>query len=81
MRQFTDLHEHVPNLQANFIFGLDNDRGDAPVELMKEFMDSAPFVWPVINIPVPFGGTPLFDDMRRKGQILEPMPFHSIRAL
>jgi hypothetical protein len=75
VKQFHELHAHVPNLQANFIFGLDTDTGDAPVELMKQFMDDAPFVWPVINIPVPFGGTPLFDDMRRKRRILEQMPF------
>jgi radical SAM superfamily enzyme YgiQ (UPF0313 family) len=75
VRQFHQLHEHVPSLQANFIFGLDSDRGEAPIELMKKFMNDAPFVWPVVNIPVPFGGTPLFDEMRKNEQILEQMPF------
>jgi len=62
-------------LQANFIFGLDSDLGDAPIELTKLFMDQTPFVWPAINIPVPFGGTPLHDDLLTKGRILEAMPF------
>jgi hypothetical protein len=69
--QFRDLHAHVPNLQANFIFGLDTDCGDEPIRLLKLFMDKTPFVWPTMNIPVPFGGTPLFDDLLRNGRFLE----------
>ncbi len=73
--QFGELHDYVPNLQANFIFGLDTDRGDEPIELTKLFMDKAPFVWPTINIPVPFGGTPLFDQLKSQDRILAAMPF------
>jgi hypothetical protein len=43
---FAHLAQNVPYLQANFIFGLDTDQGDEPVELTKRFMDQAPFVWP-----------------------------------
>jgi hypothetical protein len=72
---FAELHRHVPYLQANFMFGLDGDRGDEPVALTKEFMSRTPFVWPVVNIPFPFGGTPLFERQRREGRILTAMPF------
>ena len=72
---FTALHEHVPYLQANFMFGLDADRGDEPVELTKAFMSRTPFVWPVVNIPHPFGGTPLFERCRAEGRLLAAMPF------
>jgi radical SAM superfamily enzyme YgiQ (UPF0313 family) len=72
---FAQLAENVPYLQANFIFGLDTDRGDEPVEMTKRFMDQTPFVWPTINIPVPFGGTPLHDELAASGRILEAMPF------
>jgi len=72
---FATLHEYVPGLQGNLIFGLDTDQGTDPLELTCEFMDRTPFVWPTINIPVPFGGTPLFDDMHRERRILESMPF------
>ncbi len=72
---FTALHEHVPGLQGNLIFGLDTDRGREPVNLTKEFMDRTPFAWPTINIPVPFGGTPLFDDWYAAERILPGMPF------
>jgi hypothetical protein len=72
---FELLAEHVPYLQANFMFGLDSDQGDTPTELTKLFMDQTPFVWPAINIPVPFGGAPLYEELLRDGRILESMPF------
>jgi radical SAM superfamily enzyme YgiQ (UPF0313 family) len=75
VEQFTALHEQVPYLQANFMFGLDDDRGDEPTTLTKEFMSRTPFVWPVVNIPHPFGGTPLHDTLLRAGRILTTLPF------
>src|SRR6185437_965094 len=72
---FHTLAENVPYLQANFIFGLDTDQGDAPIELTKLFMDRTPFVWPAINIPMPFGGTPLHGDLVSDGRVLASMPF------
>ncbi len=69
------LHEYVPGIQANLIFGLDIDEGDEPVELTKEFMSRTPFAWPVVNIPVPFGGTPLCDEYLNNRRILRNMPF------
>src|SRR5262249_2357036 len=71
---FTELHQHVPYLQANFLFGLDGD-GDDSVALTKEFMTWTPFVWPVINIPYPFGGTPLFHRCLDEGRTLTATPF------
>jgi hypothetical protein len=44
------------------------------VALTKEFMTRTPFVWPVVNIPHPFGGTPLYARYRREQRIL-PLPF------
>jgi radical SAM superfamily enzyme YgiQ (UPF0313 family) len=73
--RFEELRDHVVGLQANFMFGTDVDRGDEPVELTKEFMRRLPFVWPTINIPTPFGGTPLYDRCLAEGRILRSMPF------
>ncbi len=75
VEHFKLIGEHVPGIQANFIFGLDVDEGDEPVELTKEFMTRAPFVWPTVNIPTPFGETPLYDQYLHEGRILESMPF------
>lgn len=72
---FGALRDNVPYLQANFMFGLDVDAGAEPVELTRHFMDETPYVWPAINIPVPFGGTPLHDRLRAEKRVLETMPF------
>jgi radical SAM superfamily enzyme YgiQ (UPF0313 family) len=70
-----EIHEFVPNIQANFIFGTDVDEGEDPVEMTKEFIRRVPYVWPTINIPTPYGRTPLYDDYLAKGRILTSMPF------
>ncbi len=73
--QFQELHSHGFALQANFILGTDADRGDEPVDLTKEFIRELPFVWPVVNVPIPFGGTPLFDACLAEDRLLRAMPF------
>jgi hypothetical protein len=75
LEHFALLGEYVPFLQANFIFGIDQDQGEEPVEFTREFIRRAPFVWPNLTIPTPFGGTPLYERHRREGRILETMPF------
>ena len=75
VEHFEELHEHVPGIQANFIFGTDVDSGTEPVELTSEFVERVPFVWPTMNIPVPFAGTPLYDRYLADGRVLEAMPF------
>ena len=75
LEHFALLSAHVPVVQANFIFGVDEDRGEEPVELTREFIRRAPSVWPNVTIPTPFGGTPLYDRHRTEGRILETMPF------
>ncbi len=75
VEHFHRLNENVPYLQANFMFGLDTDSGAEPAELTRLFMDRTPFVWPVINIPMPFGGTPVHQGLVRDERILRAMPF------
>ncbi len=75
LEQFEKIREYIPYIQANFIFGLDGDCGDAPVELTREFMIRTPYVWPVINLPIPFGGTPMQQRLMEDGRILSQMPF------
>jgi hypothetical protein len=73
--QLDELSRHVAGIQAQFLFAGDSDQGSEPVELTREFIRRLPQVWPVINIPSPFGGTPLYDDLYRSGRILKAMPF------
>jgi radical SAM superfamily enzyme YgiQ (UPF0313 family) len=72
---FRLLGRHVPGMQANFLFGADVDRGREPVETTKEFIRRLPLVWPTINIPTPFGATPLFARYVAEGRIVKPLPF------
>jgi radical SAM superfamily enzyme YgiQ (UPF0313 family) len=69
------IARHVPGLQANILFGGDTDSGEEPAALTIDFIERSPHVWPTINIPTPFGGTPMYDNLYRSGRILEQMPF------
>jgi hypothetical protein len=73
--QFDLLGRYIPGLQANFIFGSDTEEGSDSLTLTKEFILRTPNVFPTVNIPTPYGGTPLYEQMRREGRILEATPF------
>ena len=75
VQRMEEIHEYVPNIQANFIFGTDVDEGDEPVRLTREFALRVPYAWPTINIPTPYGGTPLYEEYLASGRILKAMPF------
>ena len=75
VEQMQMLHEYIPYIQANFVLGLDSDVGERPFELTAEFVRRTPYVWPYINIPMAFGGTPLYDSYLKEGRILTTMPF------
>ncbi|NEP43697.1 MAG: radical SAM protein, partial [Okeania sp. SIO2H7] len=74
-KKLQQVRQYVPYIQANLMFGLDTDIGEEPIALTKEFMEKTPFAWPVINIPIPFGGTPIFDNYKASDRILKQMPF------
>jgi radical SAM superfamily enzyme YgiQ (UPF0313 family) len=75
IEQLNMMRPYVAGIQANFMFGLDVDIGDEPVELTKEFAARVPFVMPNFNIPVPFGNTPLYERYLNENRILTAMPF------
>jgi len=74
--KFDELTEKIPSLQANFLIGDDGDAGDEPFELTKRFIDRYPTVFPVINLPMAFGGTPLRDSLAAEGRLLPLPPIH-----
>ena len=75
VEHFLELGDYVAGMQANFLFGGDEDAGATPAELTKAFIERTPRVWPTINIPTPFGATPLRDQYAREGRILTTLPF------
>lgn len=60
--------------QANIIFGLDQDEGDDLVEEYKSFILSGAATLINLSVPLPYGATPLYEEMRQSGRIL-PLPF------
>jgi len=75
IEHFNIIRPYVSGIQANFLFGLDVDTGDEPIQLTKEFASRVPFVMPNFNIPVPFGNTPLYEKYLSEGRLLTAMPF------
>jgi len=73
--QMDAIQAQVPYIQANLILGLDTDRGDEPFELTKEFLRRTPYLFPTLNVPVAFGGTPLHESLMTDGRILRALPF------
>lgn len=78
IEHFKMIGEYIPGMQANFIFGTDADRGNESVELTREFIRSLPEVWPTVNMPIPIGGTPLYEKYDSEDRILKgmPLPFY-----
>ncbi len=72
---FELIHQFIPIIQANLLFGLDSDDGSEPVQLNKAFIHKTPYVSHSLNIPAPFGGTPLFERYMQNQRILKPLPF------
>lgn len=67
---------HIPYLQANFVMGLDDDAGDLPFELTKQFLDRSPGAFPAFSLFSAFGeAAPLNLELQRAGRIL-PFPHH-----
>ncbi len=75
IKKFRQLKDNIKHMQATFIFGIDTDSGNQPVELTKAFMREIPYVWPTLNTPSPYGGTPLQARLLEEGRILETLPF------
>jgi hypothetical protein len=75
IEHFYVIRPYVAGIQANFLFGLDIDTGDEPMELTKEFTSRVPYAMPNINIPIPFGKTPLYEKYLSENRLLVSMPF------
>ena len=75
VEHFDLIGQFVGGMQANLLFGADVDKGQDPVELTKQFIRRSPRVWPTVNIPTPFGATPLCDSYAADDRILQKLPF------
>jgi hypothetical protein len=74
VERFREVRRFVSGLQANFLFGTDEDQGREPADLTVEFIRRLPYLWPNVNTPTPYGGTPLFDRYLKEGRVLKQLP-------
>jgi len=74
--QINMIMGHVPYVQANFVLGLDCDKGGAPFELTKLFIDLTPGVFPGYSLLTAFGrAAPLNLELQSSDRVI-PCPFH-----
>ncbi len=67
---------YVPNIQTNFVLGLDVDAGPEPFELTKRFVDLTPGAFPGYSLLSAFGeAAPLNLEYQRANRVI-PFPFH-----
>lgn len=75
--QVNMILRHLPYVQTNHIFGLDNEEGPEPFELTRKFIDLAPGVYPNFNFITAFGNSaPLNRQYLSEGRVVDvPFPF------
>ncbi len=79
--QLNMVQRFIPNVNANFILGLDSDFGSEPYELTKRFIDSTPGVFPSYLLLSSFGrGAPVNIEYQRENRLI-PFPFHVHRSV
>src|SRR5712692_724491 len=70
--------QYIPYIQANFVLGMDKDKGPEPFELTKRFVDLCPAAFPAYSLLTAFGrAAPLNLEYQRAGRVL-PFPFHVV---
>jgi hypothetical protein len=70
------IMRYLPYVQANFVLGLDDEKGPEPFELTKRFVDLSPGVLPAYSLLSAFGQAATFNlEFQRDSRVI-PFPFH-----
>jgi hypothetical protein len=85
VRQIADqvnmIQQYIPQVQTNFMFGLDSDCGSEPFELTKRFIDLAPAAYPSYALLSIYGqGVKTNIRYELENRII-PFPFHLMRCV
>ncbi|MEH0020520.1 MAG: hypothetical protein V6Z89_12745 [Desulfobacter sp.] len=74
---------YIPYIQVNLIFGLDGDRGDAPFDLTRKFIEETPGVYPAFALLTAFGNqTRMNLQYQAEQRVIDiPFPFLDTRTL
>jgi hypothetical protein len=75
--QMNMIASHIPYIQTNFIFGLDDDKGPEPFELTKKFIDLVPGIYPNYSLITSYGNSaPLSRQYQSEKRVIDlPFPF------
>jgi hypothetical protein len=75
------VQKFIPQVQTNFMFGLDSDCGSDPFELTKRFIDLAPAAYPSYALLSVYGqGVRSNINYETENRII-PFPFHLMRSV
>jgi hypothetical protein len=75
------IQKFIPQVQTNFMFGLDSDYGSEPFELTKRFIDLAPAAYPSYALLSIYGqGVKNNINYEKENRII-PFPFHLMRSV
>lgn len=73
--QINMIQRYIPNIQTNFVFGMDSDSGAPPFELTKRFLDLAPGIYPTYMMLTSFGNSaPMSHQFQTEGRVVD-VPF------
>ncbi len=79
--QVNMIQRYIPQVQTNFIFGLDSDIGEDPFTLTKRFIDLAPAAYPSYALLSIYGqGTKNNIKYENENRII-PFPFHMLMSV
>jgi hypothetical protein len=79
--QVNMIQEYIPQVQTNFLLGLDSDIGDEPFTLTKRFIDLAPAAYPSYALLSIYGeGVKNNIKYEHENRII-PFPFHMLMSV
>lgn len=75
------IQRYIPQVQTNFMIGLDCDAGKDPFELTKRFIDLAPAAYPSYALLSVYGRGVKTNIKYELDQRIIPFPFHMLRSV
>ncbi len=79
--QVNMIQQYIPQVQTNFMIGLDTDAGLEPFELTKRFIDLAPGAYPSYALLSIFGQSVQNNIRYENENRIIPFPFHMMRSV
>ena len=75
------IQKYIPQVQTNFMFGLDSDTGQDPFTLTKRFIDLAPAAYPSYALLSVYGKGATGNSHYETENRIIPFPFHMLMSV